>query len=69
MDKLEQYDGFWREKASKGSKQEKINYLNDLIRNQKGNLKDRGMISKEDKQFYKKVIELAQSEKKNLNTE
>lgn len=69
MEKLEQYDGFWRDSVSKESKQEKIKYLNDLIRNQNGNLKNRGMITQEKKQFHKKVIELAQSEKKKLNTE
>lgn len=34
MEKLDNYDGFWRDLVSKGSEEEKTKYLGDLIRNQ-----------------------------------
>lgn len=65
MEKLEKYDGFWKDKVSNSSADIKREYLERLIHNQKNNL-SRPQLQQEDRNFYKKIIELAQAEKNNL---
>lgn len=64
MEKLENYDGFWRDLVSKGSDEEKTKYLIDLIRNQTEQLKQKDKA--DDKEFLKKIIQLAKEEKNKL---
>ena len=61
MEKLDNYDGFWRDLVSKGSDEEKNKYLGDLIRNQKEQLKQKGKT--DDKEFQKKNYSTRQRRK------
>lgn len=64
MEKLDTYDGFWRDLVNKGNNEEKAKYLNNLIQNQTNQLKQKGKT--DDKEFQKKIIQLAKEERSNL---
>lgn len=64
LDNLDNYDGFWRDTASKGSHEEKIKYLSELIRNQTEKLKKTDKA--DDKDFLKRIIKLAKEERTNI---